>query len=110
MHWVLTIKDHATGLMYLCALPRKRPDLVAYKLQDIFGVIGYPKIFHTDNVKEFTAKLISQFLCAMNPNILTVTGCPRRPCDQGSIENMNKFVKRVPGMLAERHWQVRILT
>jgi hypothetical protein len=66
-------------------------------------VIGYPKIFHTDNSKEFTAKLILQFLCAMNPNVLTVTGSPRRPRDQGSIENMNKFVKRVLGMmLAER--------
>jgi hypothetical protein len=103
MCWVLTIKDHATGLMYLCALPRKRPDLIAYKLQEIFGVIGYPKIFHTDNDKEFTAKLILQLLCDMNPNILTVTGCPRCPRDQGSIENMNKFVKRVLGMvLAER--------
>ncbi len=39
MRWVLTIKDHATGLIYLCALPRKYPDLVAYKLQEIFGVI-----------------------------------------------------------------------
>ncbi len=103
MHWVLTIKDHATGLVYLCTLPQKHLDLVAYKLQEIFGVIGYPKIFHTDNGKEFTAKLILQFLCAVNPNILTVTGCPRHPCDQGSVENMNKFVKRVLGMvLAER--------
>jgi hypothetical protein len=103
MRWVLTTKDHATGLMYLCALPRKCPDLIAYKLQEIFGVIGYPKIFYTDNGKEFTAKFILQFLCAMNPNILTVTGRPRRPHDQGSVENMNNFVKRVLGMvLAER--------
>jgi hypothetical protein len=103
MRWVLTIQDHATGLMYLCALPWKIPDLFAYKLQEIFGLIGHPKIFHTDNAKEFTAKLILQFLCAMNPNILRVTGHPRHPRDQGSIENMNKFVKRVLGMvLAER--------
>jgi hypothetical protein len=107
MRWVLTIKDHATGLMYLCALPWKHPDLVAYKLQEIFGVIGYPKIFHTDNDKELTAKLILQFLCATNPNILTVTGCPRRPRDQGSVENMNKFIKRVLGkVLAERRLAV----
>ncbi len=66
-------------------------------------MIGYPKIFHTDNGKEFTAKLILQFLRAMNPNILTVTGRPRHPHDQGFVENMNKFVKRVLGMvLAER--------
>jgi hypothetical protein len=66
-------------------------------------LIGYPKIFHTDNGKEFTAKVILQFLRHLNPNVLTVTGRPRRPHDQGSIENMNKFVKRVLGMvLSER--------
>jgi transposase InsO family protein len=101
--WVLTIKDHATRLMYLCALPWKRPDLIAYKLQEIFGLIGYPKIFHTDNGKEFTAKSFLKFLRHLNPNVLTVTGRPRRPRDQGSIENINKFVKRVLGMgLSER--------
>jgi hypothetical protein len=103
MRWVLTIKDHATRLMYVCAFPGKRPYLVAYKHQEVFGVIGYPKIFHMDNGKEFTAKLILQFLRAINPNILSVTGCPRQPCNQGSTENMNKFIKRILGMmLAER--------
>ena len=103
MRWVLSKKDHASGLAYLCALPRKRPKLVAYKLQEIFGTIGYPKIFHTDNGKEFTARAIVAFLRDLNPNILSVTGRPRRPRDQGSVENMNKLVKRVLGsVLAER--------
>jgi len=103
MRWVMTLKDHATGFVYLCALPRKKPRLVAYKLQEIFGAIGYPKIFHTDNGKEFTAKQIIRFLRYLNPNILTVTGRPRRPRDQGSVENINKLVKRVLGsVLAER--------
>ncbi len=66
MRWVMTIKDHATGLTYLCALPRKRPHLIAYKLQEIFGIIGYPKIFHTDKGKEFTAKVVLKALCEMN--------------------------------------------
>jgi hypothetical protein len=52
MGWVMTIKDHATGLMYLIALPRKRPKLVVYKLQEYFGLIGYQKIFHTDKGKK----------------------------------------------------------
>ena len=103
MRWVLVIKDHATGLTYMCALPRKRPKLVAYKLQEVFGIIGYPKIFHSDNGKEFTAKIIVAFLRQLNPNILSVTGRPRRPRDQGSVENVNKLVKRVLGsVLAER--------
>jgi hypothetical protein len=65
------------------ALPRKRADGVAYKLQEISGVLGFPRIFHTDNGKEFTAKLVLQFLRMMNPNILAVTGRVRQPQDQG---------------------------
>jgi hypothetical protein len=74
MHWVLVIKDHATGLVYLCALPRKCPNLVVYKLQEIFGITGFPKIFYTDNCKDFTTKVVLKFLHQMNPNIISVTG------------------------------------
>lgn len=103
MRWLMTLKDHATGLTYICALPRKQAHLVAYKLQEIFGLIGYPKIFHTDNGKEFTAVYVLEVLRHLNPNIMTVTGRPRRPRDQGSVENVNKLVKRVLGtVLAER--------
>jgi hypothetical protein len=59
---ILTLMDHATSLVYLCALPRKRANLIAYKLQEIFGIIGHPMIFHTDNGKEFMAKVILEFL------------------------------------------------
>jgi transposase InsO family protein len=31
----------------------------------------------------------------MNTNITTVTGRPRKPNDQGSVENVNKLIKRV---------------
>ena len=58
MRWILTVKDHATGFVYLCALPRKLPSLVAYPLQEIFGVMGYPLILHTNNGKEFIGKSI----------------------------------------------------
>jgi transposase InsO family protein len=104
MRWVMTIKDHATGLMHLCALPRKQPKLVAYRLQELFGLLGCPRIFHTDNGKEFTAAAVLQFLRSLNPGILSVTGHSRHPCDQGSVENMNKMVNRILGsVLAKRH-------
>ncbi len=77
-------------------------NLIAYKLQEIFGIIGYPMIFHTDNGKEFTAKVVLEFLWDLNPNFLTVTGRPCHPSDQSFAENMNKFVKRTLGtVLAE---------
>ncbi len=62
MRWILTLKDHATSLVYLCALPRKRVNFIAYKPQEIYGIIGYAMIFHTDNGKEFTAKVVLEFL------------------------------------------------
>jgi IS30 family transposase len=103
MHWVMTIKDHVTGLTYLCALPRKHPHLIAYKLQGIFGIIGHPKMFHTDNGKEFTEKVVLKAQRETNPHIYAVTGRPRRPSDQGSVESMNKLMKRILGtLLTER--------
>ncbi len=45
--WIMTVKDHSTGLVYLCALPRKMAAFVAAKLEKFFGFVGYPEIFHT---------------------------------------------------------------
>ena len=91
--------------MSLSTLSIKRPvfTIVVNLTIVLFGLIGYPAIFHTDNGKEFTARSILQFLRRVNPNILTVTGRPRKPSDQGSVERMNRLVKRVIGSeLAER--------
>jgi hypothetical protein len=71
MDWILsTLKDHTTPLVYQCAPPRKRANLIAYMPQEIFGIIGYPMIFHTDNGKESMAKVLLEFLRDLNPNIL----------------------------------------
>ena len=44
------------------------------------------------------------FLCQLNPNIVAVTGWPRRPQDQVSVENADVTVKRVLGsVFTERH-------
>ena len=82
----MTLKDHATALVYLYALPRKQAKLIAYKLQEIFGIIGYPKIFDSDNGKEFMLKIILKCLYDLNSKILMVTG-----------RHMNMFVKRTLG-------------
>jgi hypothetical protein len=70
MRCILVIKDHAIGFIYLCALPRKQANLVACKLEEIFGVIGYLKIMHSDNGKEFRAKIVLELLHNLNPNII----------------------------------------
>lgn len=103
MQWIVTIKDHSTGFTHVSAIPRKTAQFVAHRLQEVFGLIGYPSIFHTDNGKEFTARRILNYLRSISPSIITVTGRPRQPSDQGSVESMNRLVKRLIGSeLAER--------
>jgi len=45
--WIMTVKDHSTGLVYLCELPQKKAIFVAAELEKYFGLIGYPENFHT---------------------------------------------------------------
>ncbi len=85
MRRIVTVKDHATGFTMVAAIPRKRARYVRHVLQQMFGIIGYPFIFHTDNGKEFTGRAILSHLRRMNPNILTITGRPWKANDQGSV-------------------------
>jgi hypothetical protein len=123
-HWIMTV-NHSTGLVYLAALPRKTAMFVANELEKYFGFVGYPHIFHTgmqqlaikknldfecykvlifvicctisntDNGKEFTAKLMVDLMKQNNPNCFIVTGRPRTPRDQGSVESANKLIQHV---------------
>jgi hypothetical protein len=52
-------------------------------------------ISNTNNEKEFIAKLVVDLMKQNNPNCFIVTGQPRTPRDQGSIESTNKFVQCV---------------
>ena len=47
MRWIMTVKDHSTGLIWLAALPYKKASFVAFELEKYFGFVGYPQIFHT---------------------------------------------------------------
>jgi hypothetical protein len=55
MQWIMTVKDHSTGLIYLVALPRKMAKYVAAELEHYFCFVGYPYIFHTGR---FTVSLL----------------------------------------------------
>jgi hypothetical protein len=45
--WIMTVKDHSIGLVYLTVLRRKTAVFVAAELEKYFGFVGYPLIFHT---------------------------------------------------------------
>ena len=59
----------------------------------MFGLCGYPSILHTDNGTEFTSKEIVTAVKELNKQILMVTGQPRKPSNQGSVESRNKLLK-----------------
>ena len=99
--WIMTCKDHFTGFVWLRPLRRKEAARVARQLNVIFGSFGYPMIFHTDNGKEFTAQTVIELVKSHHPGIITVTGRPRTPRDQGSVENADKQVKDILGWIEQ---------
>ena len=52
-------------------------------------------LFNSDNGKEFIATVVVDLLKESNPNCCIVTGRPRTPHDQGSVERANKVVQQV---------------
>ncbi len=50
---------------------------------------------HADNEKEFIATIVVDFIKESNPNCFIITGHPRTPRDQGSVESANKIVQQV---------------
>ncbi len=52
-------------------------------------------LFNSDNGKEFMATIVVDHLKEINPNCFIVTGHPRTPHDQGSVESANKIVQQV---------------
>ena len=102
--WIMVVKDHFTAFTALFSIPYKMAQYVAFELEKYFGLVGYPTIFHTDNGNEFVARQILDLIADMNPAIITVTGRPRTPRDQGSVERANQTLKRViADVCAERH-------
>ena len=105
MQYIVVCKDHFTGFMAAASIPRKRPAFVAQVLTEIFGHIGFPFILHTDNGKEFTGKAIIDVIKENAPFCTTVTGRPRTPRHQGSVENMNYHVRKALYHLEEKDRQ-----
>jgi transposase InsO family protein len=93
MRWIVNIKDHYTGFTVIDCIPRKRAKYVAYVLAKHFSILGFPSILHTDNGKEFVAKEVIRKMKELSPHLTTITGRPRTPRDQGSVERSNKVVK-----------------
>jgi hypothetical protein len=75
--------------------PVRRPCLYCNKLMFLLPLTIYSVPLYADNWKEFIATIVVDLLKSSNPNCFVVTGRPRTPRDQGSVESANKLVQGV---------------
>ena len=93
--WCLSLKDHFTRLVYVRPLRTKSAEETSEELSHIFGLLGYPLVFQTDNGSELVADIVVQAIRELHPDCFTVSGQPRNPREQGSIERSHQPVKSV---------------
>lgn len=90
--YICHVRDHFSRFSWARALTSKRPREVALFLFEIFTIFGAPVILHSDNGKEFVAKVIRALL-KLWATIKIVNGRPRHPQSQGCVERGNKVLQ-----------------
>jgi len=101
MKWIIALKDHFTKIIHLIPSPSKEAHIAAAELNHICGFVGHPLVCHVDNGGEVSGKDVVEVMRALNPTVLTVTGKPRTPSDEGSAERSNRTSKAVLSCLEE---------
>lgn len=92
--WILVYQDNFTKFIYLRPLISKQAAEVGMHLYEIFSLQGAPNVLQSDNGTEFIAAVIQE-LIKLWPNCSTVTGSPRHPRTQGSVERANADIGRM---------------
>ena len=100
--------DHFSKYHVIFPLKNKTAQDVAEKIQErVLSYLGVPKIFHSDNGREFVNELLHELLHALfdqwGSDVLFVRGRPRHSQSQGLIENGNKTLeKRLAAIKSEK--------
>lgn len=92
--FIMVYQDHLTKFVVLNALKTKRAEEVAYKLIDIFTLLGAPSILQSDNGREFANNIVSN-LKEIWPDLHIVHGKPRHSQSQGSVERANQDIENM---------------
>lgn len=86
--------DHFSKFHVLFPLKSKTAEEVAMMLEErVLAYFGPPKIFHSDNGREFVNKLIQAMFKRWGGGTTFVSGRPRHPQSQGLVERGNRTVK-----------------
>ena len=77
---------HFTRFNFLSALEGKDSSIIADHLMKIFSQFGPPKIYHSNNGREFVNQAIKNILDNWPEQVQMVQGRPRHPQTQGMVE------------------------
>ena len=91
--WLLTFV--CTFSKFLVAVPMKNKEaatVARHLVNDVFKILGPPRILQSDNGKEFVADVVKNVCNILNIKI--VHGRPRHPQTQGQIERLNQTIGR----------------
>ena len=100
--FLLVYQDHLTKFIVLRPLKRKTAEEVVRTLMDIFCLIGSPHILQSDNGREFKNINLATMIRELWPGCKIVHGKPRHPESQGSVERVNREIKKVLGSLMRK--------
>ena len=101
-NYLLVYQDHLTKFVVLRPLQRKTAEEVAFVLFEIFCLFGPPHILQSDNGKEFRNVNLASMIRDLWPDCKIVHGKARHPQSQGSVERVNREIKKVLGSLMRK--------
>ena len=104
MKFILSCKDHFTQFVMLAAIPSKSTKIIAHHLGIMYGIMGFPTIYQTDNGNEVCGNEVVRLVMENNPHIDTITGRPRTPREQGSVENANNGIRNTVQSIVSEEW------
>ncbi|XP_078509625.1 KRAB-A domain-containing protein 2-like [Lissotriton helveticus] len=92
--FIMVYQNHLTKFVVLRALKSKRAEKEAYKLVDIFTLLGAPTILQSNSGREFANNVVSS-LKEYWPTLKIVHGKPRHSQSQGSVERANQDIENM---------------
>ena len=99
--------DHWAKFHTLFPLMRKCAHEVALNLQNnVFSILGTPKILHSDNGREFVNGIIHNLVKDWPGEVVIINGRPRNPKCQGLIEQGNHMVEKQIGVRLHENKEV----
>ena len=88
-------EDHFTKFHVLFPLKKKTATEVAMMIEErVLAYFGPPRIFHSDNGREFVNQLIRALFQRWGGDTTFVTGKPRHSQSQGLVERGNQIIEK----------------